>query len=108
MQQGGAPAEPAAISALRVPSSAQRRVDQCIVLSRDLLAAQGRAETAESGMAKAKADAARTLALLADAERRLRMAGQPQSYLADQVERADAQRLAAEGKLASAEQVYGP
>ncbi len=102
-----ATAEGGSAPLLRVPSSAQRRMEQCVGLSRDLVAVQGRADAAEAQLAQQRAEAVRVKSQLADAERRLRQAGQPQSYLAEQLEKSEAGRMHAEGRLATSEQQLG-
>ena len=81
---------------IRVPSSAQRRMQQCLGLAKDVLSAQKRAETAEAALLAQKGEVERLDGMVSEMQRRLRSAGQPQNYLAEQVELADARRVEAE------------
>ena len=83
---------------LRVPSSAQRRMQQCLGLARDLLREKRRAEVAEGALTEAKAEEERLAASMRELQHRLRQASQPQAYLADQLDAADAKRVTAEGR----------
>ena len=84
---------------LRVPSSAQRRMQQCLTLAKDLLTAQRRAEVAEAKVIEAKGEVERVQSVADELQRRIRQSGQPQSYLVEQVERADALRLEMQGRV---------
>ena len=85
---------------LRVPSSAQRRMQQCLGLAKDVLTAQRRAEAAEAELTNQRAEVDRLTAVLGETQRKLRQAGQPHNYLAEQVEVADEKRSRAEAKVA--------
>ena len=89
---------------IRVPSSAQRRMEQCLGLARDLLASQKAAAEAEAKLANATAEVARLQSVVAELQRKVQQAGRPQSYLAEQVETAERQRLEAEAQAASLRQ----
>ena len=84
---------------LRVPSSAQRRMQQCLTLAKDLLTAQRRAEVAEAKAIEAKGEVDRVQSVADELQRKIRQSGQPQSYLVEQVERADALRAEAQGRI---------
>ena len=85
---------------LRVPSSAQRRMQQCLTLAKDLLTTQRRAETSEAKLLEAMGEAERLQTVVEELQRRVRQGGQPQSYLVQQVESAEATRIETEAKLA--------
>ena len=81
----------AANPAVRVPSSAQRRLDQCLSLSRELLASQRQAEELRDALADRTAEAERLREQLGGAQQRIRQAGQPHSYLIEQLQVAEQQ-----------------
>ena len=102
---GGAGATAGAIQPfLRVPSSSQRRMQQCLGLARDLMGAQQRAATAEEQVAAARAEAARLHGVVAEQQRRLAQSAHPQSFLAEQLEQAEKARLELEGRMAAQQQ----
>lgn len=129
---------------IRVPSSAQRRMEQCLSLARELLTAQNRADGLDQRREQLEAECERLSAQLADAQRlvssrclasisttqrelkafihgacpsfvslvylsnceftQMRMTGQPQSYLVEQVHLAEQKQRAAEAQLAAVSQ----
>jgi chromosome segregation ATPase len=84
---------------IRVPSSAQRRMQQCLGLAKDLLGAQRRAEVAEAALLQQKGEVERMAGLVDELNRKLRQAGQPHNVLAEQVELAEARRDEAEAEV---------
>ena len=88
-----------AIGGLRVPSSAQRRMQQCLTLAKDLLATQRRAEVAEAAVIEAQGEVKRLQGVSDEVNRRLRQSGQPQNYLAEQVEVLEGAKLEAEARV---------
>lgn len=94
-------------SLIRVPSSAQRRMEQCLGLARDLLAAQSRADSMDALAQSRQAEVDKLREELAEAQRLLRRSNQPQVYLAEQVQKAEATQRAAERQLASLAQQKG-
>ena len=84
---------------IRVPSSAQRRMEQCLVLARELLNAQNRADELEVVRARLEAEGEKLKAQLADAQRLVRMTGQPQAYLTEQVHLSEQRQRAAEAQM---------
>mmetsp|Transcript_4774 Transcript_4774/g.9297 ORF Transcript_4774/g.9297 Transcript_4774/m.9297 type:complete len:689 (-) Transcript_4774:351-2417(-) len=71
--------------ALRVPSSSQRRLEQCLALSRDLLASQRTAESLRATLLERSSEVERLKEQLVDAQRRIRLSAQPQAFLAEQL-----------------------
>ena len=86
-------------SLIRVPSSAQRRMQQCLGLAKDLLCVQKRAELAEASLLQQKAEVERMGGLVSELNRKLRQAGQPHNVLAEQVELAESKRDDAEAEV---------
>ena len=85
-------------SIIRVPSSAQRRMQQCLGLAKDLLHAQRRAEQAEAALLEQKAEVERMNGVVHELNRKVRLSGQPHNVLAQQVEAAEAKRGEAEAE----------
>ena len=71
-------------------------MQQCLGLAKDLLAAQRRAEAAETALVQQKGEVERLSGVAGELQRKLRQAGQPQSHLAEQVESAESRRAEAE------------
>lgn len=101
--EASASASPSSSSALqpylRVPSSSQRRMQQCLTLARDLLTCQRRAESAEAALLGAKGEAARFEGIANELQRKLRTTSQPHAYLTEQMELAEGRKLEAEAKV---------
>ena len=102
----GAPVPSTAVQPfLRVPSSSQRRMEQCLGLARDLVSAQRRAAEAEAQRATATAEQTRLQGVVAELQRRVNAtAGSTQGYLADQLEQAEKARMELEARTASLQQ----
>ena len=102
----GAPVPSTAVQPfLRVPSSSQRRMEQCLGLARDLVSAQRRAAEAEAQRATATAEQTRLQGVVAELQRRVNAtAGSTQGYLADQLEQAEKARIELEARTASLQQ----
>ena len=102
----GAPVPSTAVQPfLRVPSSSQRRMEQCLGLARDLVSAQRRAAEAEAQRATATAEQTRLQGVVAELQRRVHAtAGSTQGYLADQLEQAEKARMELEARTASLQQ----
>lgn len=102
---GPATAEAGALQPyVRVPSSAQRRMEQCLGLAKELMQAQRRAQTAEEASAERGREVARLERVVGDLERRARSSGHPQQYLAEQAEMAEKGRLEAEASATRLQQ----
>ena len=80
-KSGGAAASDTAGTAvqpyLRVPSSAQRRLTQCLGLAKDLLTEKRRAEVAETKLLEAKGEAERLTNVADELQRKLRQRRRP-------------------------------
>ncbi|KAL1503850.1 hypothetical protein AB1Y20_012314 [Prymnesium parvum] len=101
---GGATAASAAGSSqpmIRVPSSSQRRMEQCLSLARELLAAQNSADALQVEQSQLTAEVQALKAQLADAQRLVRMTAQPQSYLVEQMHLSEQRQRAAEAQLSA-------
>jgi len=85
--QGGA----VGAAVVRVPSSAQRRLDQCLALSRELLVSQRKVEEQRAALADRTAEVERLREQLGDAQQCVRQAGQPHGYLIEQLQVAEQQ-----------------
>ena len=81
---------------LRVPSSSQRRMEQCLGLAKDLLTTQRRAEVAEAAAATYEREMGKLKEEVGELERRIQQGKQPQTYLADQVDVAERGRIEAQ------------
>ena len=82
-------------------TDAQRLAADEATKRREAEAAQRRAEEAEVKLLEAKGEAARAGSVADDLQKQLRRTGQPQHYLAEQIERTEAQKLEAEGQVAA-------
>eukprot|EP00908_Phaeocystis_cordata_P016821 Transcript_28138.p1 GENE.Transcript_28138~~Transcript_28138.p1 ORF type:complete len:700 (+),score=376.44 Transcript_28138:143-2242(+) len=80
-----------------VPSSAQRRLDQCVRLSAEVLAANTRAEEAAKQLREREAEVERLHTQLQTAERRWQQVHSPQAYLVEQLRQAEEQAERAVG-----------
>ena len=101
-----APARSSAIAPLamiRVPSAAERRVQQCLALARQAVAAQGHADEMLARQRKDGAEIARLEAALDEARGRLRMGNSPQSVILNQLAAVEAREADVRTRLAEAQ-----
>lgn len=95
-------AQPGGASSIVVPTSAQRRLDQCVRLSAELLSAQGRVDEVGRELRGAHAEAEKLRQQLEAAERRLQLVHSPQKYLVEQLRIAEEKADTAVDKQKSA------
>lgn len=95
-------AQPGAASSIVVPTCAQRRLDQCVRLSAELLSAQGRVDEAGRELRGAHAEGEKLRAQLEAAERRLQLVHSPQKFLVEQLRAAEETAATAADKQRSA------
>ena len=102
---GGTPGSDAIapLAMIRVPSAAERRVQQCLALARQAVAAQGHADEMLARQRKDGAEIARLEAALDEARGRLRMGNSPQSVILNQLAAVEAREADVRTRLAEAQ-----
>ena len=102
---GGTPGSDAIapLAMIRVPSAAERRVQQCLALARQAVAAQGRTDEMLARQRKDGAEIARLEAALDEARGRLRMGNSPQSVILNQLAAVEAREADVRTRLAEAQ-----